>query len=146
MMKAHALIAVALLSLVSATSTAFAAIDPTGDLSGAWTMTFKHEPASKFDFVMIKTDLTVKKPDGTTGPYYIVQAESLGGMKVIGASIRKNAKGLNVIDWRRFAVQGDKNVLLDSEFSLILGTEDDTLILGGDHEQTEVARMTKRKL
>jgi hypothetical protein len=133
---------------ILAAVSAFADVNPAGDLSGAWRITAKIDGEDKhYDLVLIKTELTVDNGEGASTPYYIVQADGIAGMKVVGASIRKGSDGKRVIEWRRFTkANGVDGTRLDGEFNMILKVQGDTLILGGDSEEFEIARMTKLPL
>jgi hypothetical protein len=168
MKKFISLVVVSMLSAVWA----FAAVDPAGNLTGAWRITMQDgAQAEIYDVVLIKTNLTVDNGDGTTSPYYIAQAEGLFKMgNVVGASTHKNSKGKFVINWRRFRSLDDKGEFLagkkggrdkgmnlDIEDMVILEVQGDTLVLGadstgttemftGDKTKQRAARMTKRPL
>ncbi|MBI4040338.1 MAG: hypothetical protein HY390_00560 [Deltaproteobacteria bacterium] len=130
-----------MLGLLMVGSSAFADVDLSGDLSGSWRLTASNRDGKslQYDIVVLKTDLKV---DGKE-PYYSVSGD-VGGMKTVGLSINERS-GKKYIRWIRLASPNSdaEGTRLDSEFNMVLKTEADILVLGGDHEEHERVRMTK---
>ena len=114
------------------------------DMSGAWRLSYTSREGGQTastDFVVLKTDRKLGSA-ALQFPYYIVQAKRIGRMDVIGLVLSTDPDGTPRIHWQRF-VENGSTIHLDGESNMVLNSEGETLILGGDFEKYEVARMTR---
>jgi hypothetical protein len=114
------------------------------DLSGAWRLTASNQGKSvQYDILLIKTSL---QPGGD--PFYQVIGYIFDA-ELIGLRIRKRPdNGLWHLSWYGFKLPNDSDVdgtRLDGEGNMVLHVldEDNTLVLGGDSETNELARLTR---
>ena len=120
-------------------------LDISGDLSGAWRLTYSHDNQHfQNDFIAIKSNYQTNKDLD----YYSIQGGELLGSKVIGFSVSKVGKHFRIV-WFRISSPNNEKVKgsrLDGEFNYIVKVESSHLSLGDDvnpKDKQEYIRMTR---
>lgn len=108
------------------------------DLSGKWLLTPSGENREQGNSIQPSELLFVATPFKTEAgdQLYLVEG-SVGEMSIWGASVRNHEGKIYLVT---YALRGER---FDDEYSIILGSSETQITLGGDFEEYEVAKMTK---
>ena len=128
-------------------SSLLADVDLNSDLSGIWSFTASHQGKQhSYDIVVIKSELKLNTDHSEKAKIFYQVSGTIPGMNIVGLSIDER-DGKKYLQWLR--LEKHKNIQgthLVSSFNLIMKKEGDSLVLGTDYEDYEIARLTKTSI
>ena len=128
-------------------SSVLADVDLNSDLSGLWSFTASHQGKQhRHDLVVSKSELKFNTEHSEKDKFIYQVSGTIPGMNIVGLSIDER-DGKKYLQWLRLENHKSKQgTRFGSTFNLIIKIEGDSLVLGTDYEDSEIARLTKTPL